>query len=62
MLRAPASSSVLQRSQFTFCADGLGPDVILLRAAARFLRMTRETLRYRLKKFGIREEAGKDNE
>jgi DNA-binding NtrC family response regulator len=24
-------------------------------AAARFLRMTRETLRYRLKKFGIRE-------
>jgi DNA-binding NtrC family response regulator len=25
-------------------------------AAARFLRMTRETLRYRLKKFGIREE------
>ncbi|HEY3293859.1 MAG TPA: sigma-54 dependent transcriptional regulator [bacterium] len=26
-------------------------------AAARFLRMTRETLRYRLKKFGIREEA-----
>ena len=25
-------------------------------AAARFLRMTRETLRYRLKKYGIREE------
>ncbi|MDD5088098.1 MAG: sigma-54 dependent transcriptional regulator [bacterium] len=28
-------------------------------AAARFLRMTRETLRYRLKKFGIREESEK---
>jgi two-component system response regulator AtoC len=28
-------------------------------AAARFLRMTRETLRYRLKKFGIREEVEK---
>ncbi len=31
-------------------------------AAARFLRMTRETLRYRLKKFGIREEIEHDFE